>query len=94
MSEKERAHSGESAPHSKSEISLTRIYLPFAMVVAFGGVLLVSGYTVGGVMAGLNRDKTETNARLDFIEREISAIKSLLSDRAAAPGLSANCHGK
>lgn len=78
----------------RSDISLTRIYLPFAMVLAFGGFLGVAGYTVGGVMSGIARDKSEMEARLGAIEREITAIKSILSERTIAPGGQANCRCK
>jgi len=66
-------------PH---DISLTRIYLPFAMVIAFGGFLVVAGYTVGGIMSGIARDKTENDTRLSAIEKEMTAIKNILSDRS------------
>ncbi len=73
---------------SRGEVSLARVYLPFAMVITFGAFLLVAGYTVGGIMSGLARDKTETDARLGAIEKEVTAIKNILADRSSAP---ANC---
>jgi hypothetical protein len=79
--------------NGKSDISLMRIYLPFAMVLTFGAFLVVSGYTVGGVMQGIARDKTETEARLGAIEREVTAIKSILADRTLAPA-QCNCRAK
>jgi hypothetical protein len=63
------------------------------MVVTFGAFLVVSGYTVGGVMQGIARDKTETEARLGAIEREVTAIKSILTERTLAPA-QCNCRGK
>ncbi|WKW49523.1 hypothetical protein [Rhodomicrobium lacus] len=63
-------------------VPLSRIYLPFAMVLTFGGFLVVAGYTVGGVMSGLARDKTETDTRLGAIEKEMTAIKNILADRS------------
>ena len=80
-----------SAPHAQGDssgrhdISLARIYLPFAMVVAFGGFLTIGGYTVGGIMSGIARDKTETEKRLSVIEKEVIAIKNILADRAEFP---------
>ncbi len=68
-----------------SEISLTRIYLPFAMVITFGAFLLVAGYTAGGFLSGIAHDKTETETRLSAIEKEVTAIKNILSDRAVSP---------
>jgi hypothetical protein len=79
--------------NGRSEISLTRIYLPFAMVVTFGAFLLVAGYTAGGVMTSMERDKTETGARLEAIEREVTAIKGILASRAISPQ-PCNCHIK
>ncbi len=55
------------------------------MVVTFGIFLVVGGYTVGGVMSGITRDKTETEKRLTAIEKEVTAIKDILADRAGAP---------
>ncbi len=77
--------------NGKSDISLTRIYLPFAMVLTFGAFLLVSGYTVGGIMQGIVRDKSETETRLGAIEREVTAIKSILAERVIGP---AQCNYK
>ncbi len=68
-----------------SDIPLSRIYLPFAMVVTFGAFLVVAGYTVGGFMSGIARDKTETEAQLGAIEKEVTAIKNILAERAVAP---------
>jgi hypothetical protein len=79
--------------HGRSDISLTRIYLPFAMVVSFGAFLGVAGYTVGGVMTSIERDKTETGARLEAIEREVTAIKGILASRSISPP-PPNCHIK
>ena len=67
---------------SRYDISLARVYLPFAMVIAFGVFLAVAGYTVGGVMSGIARDKTETEKRLSAIEREVIEIKNILAERA------------
>ncbi len=82
-------------PHAGSkgfgEISLTRIYLPFAMVITFGAFLAVAGYTAGGIMSGIARDKTETEKRLSAIEKEVTAIKNILSERAEIP---AACFGR
>jgi hypothetical protein len=73
------------------DISLTRIYLPFAMVIAFGGFLVVAGYAAGGVMSGIARDKTETEKRLSAIEKEVTAIKNILAERTeTTPG----CFGR
>ncbi len=79
--------------NGRSDISLTRIYLPFAMVLTFGAFLLVSGYTVGGIMQGISRDKTETETRLGAIEREVTAIKNILAERALAPA-QCNCKAR
>jgi hypothetical protein len=73
--------------HARGEVSLTRVYLPFAMAVTFGAFLVVAGYTAGGIMSGIARDKTEMEARLSAIEKEVTAIKNILSDRAS----SSNC---
>jgi hypothetical protein len=69
------------------EISLARVYLPFAMVVTFGTFLLIAGYTVGGTMSGITRDKVEMETRLGAIEKEVTAIKNILAERAT----SSNC---
>lgn len=73
------------------EISATRIYLPFAMVISFGMFLVVAGYTAGGVMSGIARDKTESDKRLSAIEKEVTAIKNILAERSEMP---ANCFGR
>jgi hypothetical protein len=78
--------------NGRGEISLARIYLPFAMVVAFGVFLVVAGYTVGGIMSGISRDKTEMEARLGAIEKEVTAIKNILAERAATS--TCNCRFK
>ncbi len=75
----------------RGEIPLTRIYLPFAMVIAFGAFLAVGGYTVGGIMSGIAHDKTETDARLAAIEKEVTAIKNILAERVLS---SQNCRSK
>ncbi len=75
----------ESDSRSRHDISLARIYLPFAMVIAFGVFLAVAGYTVGGIMSGIARDKTETEKRLSAIEKEVTAIKNILAERAEFP---------
>ena len=67
------------------DISLARIYLPFAMVIAFGIFLAVSGYTAGKIMSGIDRDKTETEKRLSAIEKEVIEIKNILAERACFP---------
>ena len=77
-------------PHSdgtntRQDISLTRIYLPFAMVITFGVFLAVAGYAAGGVMSGIARDKTEMEKRLSAIEKEVTAIKNILSERTESP---------
>lgn len=77
----------------RAEIPLTRIYLPFAMVIAFGAFLVVAGYTVGGIMSGIARDKTETEARLGAIEKEVTAIKNILAERAVSPQI-CSCRSK
>ncbi len=68
--------------NGRGEIPLTRIYLPFAMAVTFGVFLVVAGYTVGGIMSGIEHDKTETDTRLSAIEKEVTAIKNILADRS------------
>jgi hypothetical protein len=73
------------ASSSARDIPLTRIYLPFAMVVSFGVFLLVGGYAAGGVMSGISRDRTETEKRLTAIEKEVTAIKNILADRVTNP---------
>ena len=70
----------EAGLHGRHDISLARIYLPFAMVVAFGGFLTVAGYAAGGIMSGIDRDKTETEKRLSAIEKEVIAIKNILAE--------------
>ena len=75
----------ESDANGHHEISLTRIYLPFAMVITFGVFLVVAGYTAGGVMSGIARDRNETEKRLSAIEKEVTAIKNILSERAEIP---------
>ncbi len=55
------------------------------MVVAFGVFLSVAGYTAGGIMSGIARDKTETEKRLSAIEKEMIAIKNILAERAELP---------
>jgi hypothetical protein len=72
---------------ARGEISVARVYLPFAMAVTFGAFLLIAGYTVGGTMSGIARDKTEMETRLGAIEKEVTAIKNILAERAA----SSNC---
>jgi hypothetical protein len=74
-----------------ADISLTRIYLPFAMVIVFGAFLAVAGYTAGGIMSGMARDKTETEKRLSAIEKEVTAIKNILSERAE---ITTSCFGR
>ncbi len=73
------------------EISLTRIYLPFAMVIGFGVFSVVAGYTAGGIMSGIARDKTETDKRLSAIEKEVTAIKNILAERSEIPN---GCFGR
>ncbi len=72
-------------PHGRHDISLARIYLPFAMVITFGAFLTVAGYAAGGAMSGIARDKTETEKRLSAIENEVTAIKNILADRTDFP---------
>ena len=78
------AHS-DAGGYSCHDISLTRIYLPFAMVVTFGLFLTVAGYAAGGIMSGIARDKTETEKRLTAIEKEVTAIKNILAERVEFP---------
>jgi hypothetical protein len=61
------------------------------MVIAFGVFLVVAGYSVGGIMSGLARDKAETDTRLAAIEKEVTAIKNILAERAVS---SQNCRSK
>jgi hypothetical protein len=75
----------DAGPHGRYEISLARIYLPFAMVITFGAFLTVAGYAAGGIMSGIDRDKTETEKRLSAIEKEVIAIKNILAERAEFP---------
>ena|SRR6516164_9641108 len=75
----------EAALQDRHDISLARVYLPFAMVIAFGMFLAVAGYTLGGIMSGIARDKTETEKRLSAIEKEVTAIKNILAERAETP---------
>ncbi len=82
-----------SAGNGPGEISLTRIYLPFAMALTFGAFLVVAGYTVGGIMSGIERDKTETKTRLSAIEKEVTAIKNILAGRSF-PAQNCNCRPK
>jgi uncharacterized membrane protein len=67
-------------------ISLTRIYLPFVMVLTIGVFLVVAGYRVGGIVSDVARDKTETEKRLTAIEKEVTAIKTILAERADPQG--------
>ncbi len=76
---------GTSGGHGRQDISLARIYLPFAMVVGFGIFLAAAGYTAGGIMSGIARDKTETEKRLTAIEKEVIAIKNILAERVDQP---------
>ena len=69
----------------RPDISLARISLPFAMVIAFGVFLAMAGYTVGSIMSGIARDKTETEKRLTAIEKEVTEIKNILAERACLP---------
>ncbi len=73
------------ASSAHGQISLTRINLPFVMVIGFGVFLAVAGYTAGGIMSGIARDKTETEKRLSAIEKEVIAIKNILAERAESP---------
>ncbi len=75
------------------EIPLTRIYLPFAMTLTFGAFLVVGGYSVGAFMSGITRDKSETEARLGAIEKEVTAIKNILAERSA-PNQNCSCRSK
>ena len=84
-------HHPPSRIDGRGEIPLTQIYLPFAMVIAFGAFLVIAGYTVGSVMSGIARDKTETDARLAAIEKEVTAIKNILTERAVS---SQTCRSK
>jgi hypothetical protein len=79
--------------NGRAEIPLTRVYLPFAMTITFGAFLVVAGYTVGGFMSGIARDKTETEARLGAIEKEVTAIKNILAERTG-PNQTCNCRSK
>ncbi len=79
------SHHPDGGSHGGYEISLTRIYLPFAMVVAFGVFLTVAGYIAGENISGIARDKTETKKRLTAIEQEVTAIKNILTERAELP---------
>jgi hypothetical protein len=85
--EAERALAPGGHGSARGEISVARVYLPFAMAVTFGAFLLIAGYTVGGTMSGIARDKTEMETRLGAIEKEVTAIKNILAERAA----SSNC---
>jgi hypothetical protein len=71
--------------HVSQGISLTRIYLPFVMVITIGVCLAVAGYRVGGIVSDVARDKTETEKRLSAIEKEVTAIKTILAERAEFP---------
>jgi len=75
----------EANSHGRHDISLARVYLPFAMVIAFGMFLAVAGYTIGGIMSGIAHDRTETEKRLSAIEKEVIAIKNILAERAEFP---------
>ena len=78
-------HHPDTSLRDRHDISLARVYLPFAMVIVFGVFLAVAGYTVGGIMYGITRDKTETEKRLSAIEKEVIAIKNILAERAETP---------
>lgn len=71
--------------HGRQGISLTCIYLPFVMVITIGVFLAVAGYRVGGIVSDITRDKTETEKRLSAIEKEVTAIKTILAERAELP---------
>lgn len=75
----------EAGLHVRQGISLTRIYLPFVMVITIGVFLAVAGYRVGGIVSDVARDKTETEKRLSAIEKEVTAIKTILAERAEFP---------
>ena len=75
----------DAGPQGRHDISLNRIYLPFAMVITFGACLTVAGYAAGGIMSGIDHDKTETEKRLSAIEKEVIAIKNILAERAEFP---------
>jgi hypothetical protein len=75
----------EAGLHGRQGISLTRIYLPFVMVITIGVFLAVAGYRVGGIVSDITRDKTETEKRLSAIEKEVTAIKTILAERAEFP---------
>jgi len=75
----------EAGLHGRQGISLTRIYLPFVMVITIGVSLAVAGYRVGGIVSDVSRDKTETEKRLSAIEKEVTAIKTILAERAEYP---------
>ncbi len=71
--------------NARQGVSLTSIYLPFAMVITIGAFLAVAGYRVGGIVSDIARDKTETERRLSAIEKEVFAIKTILAERAELP---------
>jgi hypothetical protein len=75
----------EAGLNGRQGISLTRIYLPFVMVITIGVVLTVAGYRVGGIVSDMTRDKTETEKRLSAIEKEVTAIKTILAERSEYP---------
>jgi hypothetical protein len=50
----------EAGLYVRQGISLTRIYLPFVMVLTIGVFLVVAGYRVGGIVSDVARDKSET----------------------------------
>ena len=69
----------------RQDIPVTRLSLPFVMVIAFGVFLAMAGYAVGGVMSGIARDKTETEKRLSAIENEVTEIKNILAEHTCFP---------
>ena len=75
----------EAGLYVRQGVSLSRIYLPFVMVATIGVFLALAGYRVGGIVSDAARDKTETEKRLSAIEKEVTAIKTILAERAEFP---------
>jgi len=75
----------EAGLYVRQGISLTRIYLPFVMAITIGVFLALAGYRVGGIVSDVARDKTETENRLSAIEKEVTAIKTILAERSESP---------
>lgn len=67
---------------TESVRDISKTYLPILLVAAL--VLAVGGamYTVGGVMTGIEINRTATAARFAALEASIQKVQSLLESRS------------